>query len=324
MAIRLRTESGIDFLENDNFPGKITIAKDSTTIWGADRDTARILQPIGAIRVYTRDADFANNFAFQSSVSVGFGTFPLTEVMLVPSTDYPNGGGGLFFWLGSGSTATYSIEMRETPDAVNFIPVTNTNTVFMVNTTTQALRIDQTNYRVLVNTASTVPAAATSTPLQILSQSTNPCIALYVAAPSNSNFYNVAWFSTPFGGGGTLATRGSPQEIATFSTSDVRNKTDIRDFTAPFSILNQLRPVRFHWLGSESDAKSWGFIAHEVQQVIPDAVSAQRDAVDAEGRPDYQMLDLAELLPVAVACANSLRQELLDLQAEIDMIKGAQ
>jgi len=41
-----------------------------------------------------------------------------------------------------------------------------------------------------------------------------------------------------------------------------------------------------------------GFIAHEVQEVVPIAATGTKDAVKEDGTPDYQGIDQAKLIPL--------------------------
>jgi hypothetical protein len=40
------------------------------------------------------------------------------------------------------------------------------------------------------------------------------------------------------------------------------------------------------------------FLAHEVQDVVPEAITGAKDAVDAEGNPVYQGIDQSKLVPL--------------------------
>jgi squalene cyclase len=64
------------------------------------------------------------------------------------------------------------------------------------------------------------------------------------------------------------------------------------------------------------DLTGQGFIAHELQSVVPDCVTGEKDAVDKEGNPVYQGIDTSFLVATLVAAIQ-------ELKAEVDALKGA-
>ena len=57
-----------------------------------------------------------------------------------------------------------------------------------------------------------------------------------------------------------------------------------------------------------------GFLAHEVQQIMPEAVSGTKDGVNSEGKEDYQEMDYGRITPLIVAALKELitRVEMLE------------
>jgi len=65
------------------------------------------------------------------------------------------------------------------------------------------------------------------------------------------------------------------------TTSDYRLKGNVSyDFDAT-TRLKQLKPARFNFI-ADADTTVDGFIAHEVQSVIPEAISGEKDAVETK------------------------------------------
>ena len=94
-------------------------------------------------------------------------------------------------------------------------------------------------------------------------------------------------------GGITTTSGGVP---AFRNASDYRLKSDIQDFTNAADIIKALRLRSFKY-NVEPDKTAVGFIAHEMQQVLPDLVLGQKDAVDEEGNPAYQSITATNLIP---------------------------
>jgi signal peptidase I len=93
------------------------------------------------------------------------------------------------------------------------------------------------------------------------------------------------------------------------TASDYRLKEDIINIQSPLEKLKNLKPCNFKWKadGSRSD----GFIAHEAQEVVPESVTGEKDAIDTEGNPDYQVLDQSKLIPLLTA---SLQEALVKIE----------
>jgi len=66
----------------------------------------------------------------------------------------------------------------------------------------------------------------------------------------------------------------------------------------------QLKPCTYTW--KETNANGQGFIAHELQAVVPDCVTGEKDAVDAEGKPVYQGIDTSFLVATLTAAIQEL------------------
>ena len=62
------------------------------------------------------------------------------------------------------------------------------------------------------------------------------------------------------------------------TSSDYRLKENIAPMTGALATVAQLKPVTYKWKSDGSDGQ--GFIAHELQSVVPDAVSGEKDAME--------------------------------------------
>jgi hypothetical protein len=67
----------------------------------------------------------------------------------------------------------------------------------------------------------------------------------------------------------------------------------------------------------ESQIDSYGFIAHEVAEVIPELVMGEKDALDEEGNPRYQQLDYSRFTPYTVGAIKELFSLIETLQSQI-------
>ena len=101
---------------------------------------------------------------------------------------------------------------------------------------------------------------------------------------------------------------------ASFNTSsDYRLKENCAPLTGGLATVGQLSPCEFTWKSDGSIGR--GFIAHELQAVVPEAVSGEKDVVDENGRPQYQGVDAAKLVPYLVAAVQELSAKVAALEA---------
>ena len=109
---------------------------------------------------------------------------------------------------------------------------------------------------------------------------------------------------------GTITTTASATAYNT--SSDYRLKENIQDVTGSGAFIDALQPRTWNWKVDGSAGA--GFIAHELQAVSPSSVTGTKDAVDADGNPDYQAVEYgsAEVIAMLVAEVKSLRKRLAD------------
>jgi hypothetical protein len=112
---------------------------------------------------------------------------------------------------------------------------------------------------------------------------------------------------------GTISVTGS---ATTYSTSsDYRLKEDVQPMVGASDRLMALKPVNFAWKvdGSRVD----GFLAHEAQEVVPECVTGEKDAVDDEGNPQYQGIDQSKIVPLLVAALQEALTKIEALEARV-------
>ena len=104
-----------------------------------------------------------------------------------------------------------------------------------------------------------------------------------------------------------------------YNTSDYRLKEDISEITDSVARLQALKPCNFRWKADGTRVD--GFIAHEAQAVVPAAVSGTKDAVDAEGNPQYQGIDHGKLVPLLTKALQEALTRIETLEAEVAQLK---
>lgn len=141
-----------------------------------------------------------------------------------------------------------------------------------------------------------------------------------IHANRNSGTGNLLYFS--YGNGyspiGSINTNGTNTTYST--SSDYRLKENITPMTGALAKVSALKPCTYTWKSTGEQGE--GFIAHELQAVVPDCVTGEKDAVDAEGNPVYQGIDTSFLVATLTAAIQELKAELDATKAEVQALKG--
>jgi hypothetical protein len=104
------------------------------------------------------------------------------------------------------------------------------------------------------------------------------------------------------------------------TSSDYRLKENIAPMTGALAKVAELKPVTYTWKIDGADGQ--GFIAHELQAVVPDAVVGEKDAVDGNGKPIYQGIDTSFLVATLTAAIQEQQAIIEQLRADVETLKG--
>jgi len=130
---------------------------------------------------------------------------------------------------------------------------------------------------------------------------------------SDNSAGNHIFFYRNGAGTGSITDNGSSTSFNT--SSDYRLKENVVELTGATDRLKQLNPSRFNFI-ADADTTVDGFIAHEVQSVVPEAITGTHNEVDDDGNPVYQGIDQSKLVPLLVATIK-------ELEARITALEGA-
>ena len=122
------------------------------------------------------------------------------------------------------------------------------------------------------------------------------------------------------------------------TSSDYRLKENVVAMSGATERLKQLKPSRFNFI-ADADTTVDGFLAHEVQDIVPEAITGAKDAMmdeeyeatpavlDDDGNvvdeavmatrsvPDYQGIDQSKLVPLLVATIQELEARIAALES---------
>ncbi len=149
-------------------------------------------------------------------------------------------------------------------------------------------------------------------------------------------------------GVGTVTTTGSSTAYNT--SSDYRLKTDVQPMTGASARVQALNPVNFEWIADGTRVD--GFLAHEAQAVVPEAVTGAKDAMrdeeyevtpaveatyDDEGNEltaavdavmgtrsviDPQAIDQSKLVPLLTAALQEALTKIDSLESRLTALEG--
>ena len=105
------------------------------------------------------------------------------------------------------------------------------------------------------------------------------------------------------------------------TSSDYRLKTNVQPLAGAIGLVSQLKPSTFEFNENLGEAVQ-GFIAHELQEVVPLAVIGEKDAEDANGNPIYQGVDAAKLVPLLTAALQEAIGKIEALTARVTALEA--
>ena len=120
--------------------------------------------------------------------------------------------------------------------------------------------------------------------------------------------------------------------VAYDTSSDYRLKENVVDLTGARARLDSLNVKRFNFIADPGKTVD-GFLAHEAQTVVPEAVSGSKDQIatqadvdadeaNAVGDPIYQGIDQSKLVPLLTAALQEAFAEIDSLKARITALEG--
>jgi hypothetical protein len=193
---------------------------------------------------------------------------------------------------------------------------------------TERMRINS-GGALLIGTTATSPATADAYGVTINSNTSGNFYAGVIQASSNgsaslllnrgSDNGNIALFYRSAVNVGNISVTASATSYN--SGSDYRLKNDIQPLTNALEKVELLKPSKWTWKADNTYGD--GFVAHELAEVCPHAVTGEKDAVDADGNIIPQGVDTSFLVATLTAAIQELNAKVEAQAAEIAALKGA-
>jgi hypothetical protein len=241
-----------------------------------------------------------------SSGNVGIGTTSISGKLSINGEVYAAAGAASGVAYGFYPKGTYGNTGMFSPAA---------NTVAFATTGGERMRIDSSG-NLLVGCTSLPGGGTTGTAFQLGASISGMCT--WTNRSSTTAASDHAYFYNPNGIVGFIRTTSSATSYST--SSDYRLKEAIAPMTGALATVAALKPVTYKWKADGSDGQ--GFIAHELQEVVPDCVHGEKDAVDAGGNPQYQGIDTSFLVATLTAAIQEQQAIIESLTARVSALEG--
>lgn len=105
------------------------------------------------------------------------------------------------------------------------------------------------------------------------------------------------------------------------TSSDYRLKENVQPMANALAKVAALKPCTYTWKSTGEDSQ--GFIAHELQAVVLDAVTGEKDAVNEDGSIKPQGIDTSFLVATLTAAIQEQQQMIETLQAKVAALEAA-
>ena len=178
------------------------------------------------------------------------------------------------------------------------------------NTLTERMRIDS-GGRVLINQTTSSPVNVGVHRLVVELDSGTRGIA--VGADGLTDSRTAITFYNDNGTVGSITTSGSSTAYNT--SSDYRLKENVNYEFNGLERLKKLKPARFNFI-ADADTLVDGFLAHEVQEIVPEAVTGEKNG------EEMQSMDYGRITPLLVKAIQEQQEQIEALQSEIQQLKG--
>ena len=106
------------------------------------------------------------------------------------------------------------------------------------------------------------------------------------------------------------------------TSSDYRLKENVVSISDGITRVKQLAPKRFNFI-VDADTTIDGFLAHEAQAIVPEAVNGSKDEVDDDGNAVMQGIDHSKLVPLLTAALKEAISKIEILESEVATLKAS-
>jgi len=175
--------------------------------------------------------------------------------------------------------------------------------------------------RMRITSAGNVLINSTSGTLPLSVQGINGGAAAGMFTGASAGVGNDLIYFYSSGQGALLGYIGYNGSVVTYNTtSDYRLKDNIEPMIGALEKISALKPVTYTW--KLNNANGHGFIAHELAEVFPDAVSGEKDGIFEDGKIRPQGIDTSILVATLTAAIQEQQAIITDLKSRIEALEA--
>ena len=288
--------TGITIFSGDNQDGRIAFAEVGET--GLDAGSFFYDHNDGKLRIATVGSD---RMAIDGSGNVGIGTTsPDKKLTVEASSD------NIFLKQTSGNHG-HILDQDNADGSLSFIRRNS-------GTDTERMRIQA---------GGGVSIGQTDGNGKLNITSGSPVVRLRNNAGTSGYFTMITFRNNAGSGEVGSITRVNDASVAYNTSSDHRLKENVEDMTGAITRVKNLQPKRFNFISDTTDTLVDGFIAHEAQTVVPEAVTGTHNEVDADGNAVYQGIDQSKLVPLLTGALQEAIAKIEALETRVQALEDA-
>ena len=179
-------------------------------------------------------------------------------------------------------------------------------------TEAERMRIDSSG-RVIVGSSSSLGAAVVGIYSADLA---NTNTGIYIRNGTNNTGGWFIGFQNYLGNDSGHINQNGTATVAYTTSSDYRLKENVQPMVGALDKVSRLKPVTYIWKDTDGEVGE-GFIAHELAEVCPLAVSGEKDAVKEDGSIKPQGIDTSFLVATLTAAIQELSAKVTELEAKV-------
>jgi hypothetical protein len=270
-------------------------------VWQLPSGTGMTLNSTGRLGVGVTPSAWDNPYKCVQLSGGSLSVYPTTD-LYISQNAYNSGG-----W--KRVAAGYASQYIQTNSEHRFL-VAGTSTTDSAIAFTQAMTLDASGRLMLGKTASALGTVGFETAAGGFTQSTVTSDASLFCNRLATDGETIKFYRQTLQVGNISVTTTA---TAYNTSSDYRLKEDAQPLVGGLARVNALKPSIYKWKVNGSTGE--GFIAHELADVVPFAVTGEKDAVNEDGSINAQSVDMSRIVPILVAAIQELTARVKTLES---------